>query len=240
MQIFIDSANVSEIEKWLSYGVVDGVTTNPTIMLKDGVYDVEAGAKEIAALVDPRPVSVEVTTHDLEEMVTQARVFARWASNIVIKIPIINPDGIPCLGVIRTLTGEGIKINATAAMSFGQVVLATKAGATYASIFGGRVADEGHNAPKLIHEAVEWLEHWGYKTKVIVGSIRGVIDIQDAAVAGAHIITIPPQFLMKMADHKYTRETVRQFVGDARRALAEIEEIRVTELFRIEERAPAS
>jgi len=240
MQIFIDSANISEIEKWLNYGVIDGVTTNPSIMLKDGVYDMEAGAREIAALVDPRPVSVEVTTNDPQEMVTQARVFARWAPNIVIKIPIINPDGVPCLGVIRTLTEEGVKINATAAMSFGQVVLVTKAGATYASIFGGRVADEGHDAPKLIHEAVEWLERWEYRTGIIIGSIKGVIDIQNAAVAGAHIITIPPQFLAKMADHKYTRETVRQFMADARSALAEIEKARVAELFGIEERVPAS
>ncbi len=236
MQIFIDSANISEIKKWLNYGVVDGVTTNPSVMFKDGVYDVEAGAKEIAALVNSRPVSVEVTTNDPQEMVTQARIFAKWAPNIVIKIPIINQDGIPCLGVIKTLAEEGIKINVTAIMSFGQVVLAAKAGATYASIFSGRVADEGHDAPKLIHEAVEWLERWGYKTRIIVGSIRGVIDIQNAAVAAADIITIPPQFLAKMADHKYTRETVRQFVADASRALVEIERARVAELVVIRQR----
>ena len=222
MQIFVDSANISEIEKWLNYGVIDGVTTNPSIMFKDGVYDMEAGAREIAALVNPHPVSVEVTTNDPGEMVTQARIFAKWAPNIVIKIPVINQDGFPCLGVIKTLTEEGIKINVTAMMSFGQVVLAAKAGATYASIFGGRVADEGHDAPKLIQMAVEWLERWGYKTKIIVGSIRGVIDIQNAAVAGAHIITIPPQFLPKMVDHKYTRETVRGFISDAQKALAEM------------------
>lgn len=225
MQIFIDSANISEIKKWLDYGVIDGVTTNPSIMFKDGVYDMEAGAKEIVALVDPRPVSVEVTTNDLEEMVTQARILAKWVPNIVIKIPIINQDGVPCLGVIRTLTAEGIKVNATVMMSFGQVVLAAKAGATYASIFGGRVADEGHDAPALIKMAVDWLERWRYETKVIVGSIRGVIDIQNAAVAGAHIITIPPQFLSKMVDHNYTRATVRDFISDAQKALAEMKKI---------------
>ncbi len=222
MEIFIDSANIAEIKKWVNYGVVDGVTTNPTIMLKDGVYDIEAGAKEIAALVDGRPVSVEVITNDLDEMLVQARTFSQWAPNIVVKIPIINEKGVPCLGVIEALEKEGIRVNATAMMSFGQVVLAAKGGATYASIFAGRVADEGHDAPLLIRMAREWLESWGYSTKIIVGSIRGVIDIQNAATAGAHVITIPPQFLAKMVDHKYTRETVRGFIDDARKALVEM------------------
>lgn len=112
-----------------------------------------------------------------------------------------------------------MKVNATAMMSFSQNILATKAGAAYVSIFAGRVSDEGHSAPKLIKMAKDWLDSWGYKAKIIIGSIREVINIQDAASAGAHIITIPPQFLTKMIDHKYTRETVRQFVGDAQKAL---------------------
>ncbi|HEX77674.1 MAG TPA: transaldolase [Dehalococcoidia bacterium] len=219
MQIFIDSANVSEIKKWLEYGLIDGVTTNPSIMFNDGVYDVETGAKEIAALVEPRPVSVEVTTNDLDEMLTQARQFASWAPNIVVKIPQINQEGTPCYGVVRRLEREGIRVNATIALSLGQVMLAAKAGATYISIFAGRVADEGGDAPHFIRAAVDWLERWKYKSQIIAGSIRGVIDIQNAATAGAHIITIPPQFLNRMADHKYTRETVRQFVTDARKAL---------------------
>lgn len=226
MEIFIDSANIQEIKKWLDYGIADGVTTNPSIMLKDGVYDIETGAKEIAELVHPRPVSVEVTTNNADEMITQAHQFASWAPNIVIKIPIINQDGIPCLGVIKTLTSEGIKTNVTAMMSFGQVILAAKAGGTYASIFGGRVSDEGHDAPRLIKMAVDWLERWEYKTKVIVGSIRGVIDIQNAATARAHIVTIPPQFLNKMVDHKCTRATVEQFINDAEESLKMMEKIK--------------
>jgi len=228
MEIFIDSANIEEIGKWLAMGVIDGVTTNPSIMFKDGVYDAQAGAKEIAALVNPRPVSVEVTTNDLDEMLDQARIFAGWAPNIVIKIPQITVDGTPCYGVIKKLESEGIKVNATVALSLGQVILAAKAGATYISIFGGRVADEGGNAPELIRKAVNWLEHWNYKSKIIVGSIRGVIDIQEAAVAGAHIITIPPQFLTRMADHKYTRDTVRQFVTDAQKAMEMMEKARTS------------
>ena len=223
MEIFIDSANITEIKKWLDYGVIDGVTTNPSIMLKDGAYNMESCAREIAVAVDGRPVSVEVTTNNLADMVNQARESAQWAPNIVIKIPIINESGEPCLGVIKQLEQEGIKVNATTMMSFGQVALAAKLGATYASIFAGRVADEGGDAPKLIRIAVDWLESWHYKTKIIVGSIRGVINIQDAACAGAHIITVPPQFLTRMVDHKYTRETVRSFVRDAGKALAEME-----------------
>lgn len=226
MEIFVDSANISEIKKWLGYGILDGVTTNPSIMFKDGVYDNEAGARGIAAIVHPRPVSVEVTTNDLNEMVTQAQEFARWAPNIVVKIPQINQYGVPCYGVIKQLESEGIKVNATIAMSLGQVILAAKAGATYISIFAGRVADEGGNAPQLIMEAVDWLERWDYKSKIIVGSIRGAIDIQQAAVAGAHIITIPPQFLARMADHKFTRATVEQFITDAKKALEMMEKVR--------------
>ena len=164
-------------------------------------------------------MSVEVTTNDLDEMIAQARKFASWAPNIVVKIPQINQDGIPCYGVIRQLESEGIRVNATIALSLGQVILAAKAGATYISIFAGMMADEGGDAPQLIRTAVDWLGHWKYKSKIIVGSIRGVINIQQAAIAGAHIITIPPQFLTKMVDHKYTRARVRQFVDDAKKAL---------------------
>ena len=223
MEIFVDSADIAEIEKWFNMGVVDGVTTNPSIMFKDGVYDAEAGAKEIAALVNPCPASIEVTTNDLDEMLSQARTFASWAPNIAVKIPQINQDGTPCYGVIRQLETEEIKVNATVAMSLGQVMLAAKAGATYISIFAGRISDEGGNAPEVIGTSVDWLERWKYKSKIIVGSIRGVIDIQQAAVAGAHIITIPPQFLSKMADHKYSRNTVKQFIDDAQKALEMME-----------------
>ena len=226
MEIFIDSASCIDIEKWLNIGVIDGVTTNPSIMFKDGVYDAEAGAKEIAALVNPKPACVEVTTNGLDEMITQAQRFASWAPNIVVKIPQITQDGIPCYGVIRQLESEGIKVNATAALSLGQVILAAKVGATYISIFAGRVADEGGNAAEVIRNAVSWLEQWKFKSRLIVGSIRSVGDVLAAAMAGAHIITIPPQFLEKMADHKYTRETVRQFVDDAQKALEMMEKAR--------------
>ena len=219
MQIFIDSASVGEIVKWLEMGVIDGVTTNPSIMLNDGVYDAEAGVRTISALVDPLPVCVEVTTDEPDDMAAQARRFASWAPNVVIKIPNITSDGIPCYGIIRELEIEGIKVNATAAMSLGQVILAAKAGATYISLFAGRVADEGGNVTEVIRMAVEWLERWKFKSRLTVGSIRSVGDVLNSVMAGAHIVTVPPQFLNKMADHKYSRETVRQFLDDAEKAM---------------------
>ncbi|MBI3669432.1 MAG: transaldolase [Acidobacteria bacterium] len=226
MQIFLDSANYAEVEKWLHQGVVDGVTTNPSIMFKDGVYDIEEGARRLCALLGERPVSIEVITNDHQEMIQQARMFARWARNVVVKIPVVNEQGESCLGVVNALNREGILINSTAILSFNQAILAAKAGATYVSIFAGRIADEGNEPAGVIRNVRHWLDDGGYTTKIIVGSIRTVMDIQNAALAGAHIITIPPQFLPKMVDHKYSRETVRQFNRDAAKALAHIAQAR--------------
>ncbi len=226
MQIFLDSANYREIEHWLREGVIDGVTTNPSIMLKDGVYDIEEGTRRLCALLGNRPVSVEVTTNDPAEMLEQARTFARWAPNVVVKIPVVNEYGDSCLGVIHRLSNEGTRINTTAILSFNQAILAAKAGATYVSIFAGRVADEGHDPAIIVRQVRQWLAEWGYPAKVLVGSIRAVIDVQNAAIAGAQIVTIPPQFLPKMVDHKYSRETVRQFNRDAETALAQIAQVR--------------
>jgi transaldolase len=222
MHIFIDSANEKDILYLLKQGIVDGVTTNPSIMLKDGVYDLEQGAKRIAFLIGERPLSVEVTSNDHEEMVAQARAFATWGPNIVVKIPVVNEFGESSLDVINTLTGEGVAVNATAILSFNQAILGTKAGAAYISIFAGRIADEGNDPVLTIRNVRNWLDEWDYSAKIIVGSVRTAMDIQSAALAGAHIITVPPPFFPKMIDHKYTRDTVRQFNRDAERALNEI------------------
>jgi transaldolase len=219
MKIFIDSANAKEIEKWLGYGIADGVTTNPSILFKEGVYNVEEGVKKLAKLIDPLPFSVEVTTNDTMEMLEQAKWLNSLGHNIVIKIPVENENGVPCFGVINQLSKSGIKVNATAIMSFGQIMLAAKAGAAYVSLFGGRVADEGGDSAEVIANSVAWLERWDYKSELIVGSIRSVGDFINAALAGAHIITVPPQYLVKMSDHKYTRETVKEFIADAQNAL---------------------
>jgi transaldolase len=220
MEIFIDSANRNEIKKWIDCGVADGVTTNPSIMFKDGVLDIEKGSKELADLIYPRPLSVEVTSNDPKEMLGQAKVISKWAKNIVIKIPIINADGVPCTGVVKQLEEEGIKVNATLILSFGQFILAVKSNATYASIFAGRVDDEGHDSAVLVNQACEFLSHWpNYKTKIIVASIRGIRDIQESAVAGAHILTIPPSLINRMADHRNTREGVKVFIQDTAKAM---------------------
>ncbi len=224
MEIFLDSANLNEIQKWTDMGIIDGVTTNPSIMLKDGAYNIETRAKEIAKLISPNPLSVEVTTNDLAEMVSQAKKFDSWAQNIAIKIPQINQDGVPCYGVIKQLEEAGIMVNATAALSIGQVMLAAKSGATYISIFAGRISDEGGDSAAVIANSADWLERWDYKSKIIVGSIRSVGDVISAALAGAHIVTTPPAMLAKMADHQYTRETVKQFVTDAKKAMDMLDE----------------
>jgi len=222
MEIFADTSDVNEIAKWLRRGVLDGVTTNPSIMVKDGARDIEKAARDIAEIVQGRPVSVEVTANEPDEMLRQGRRVARWAPNVVVKIPVINEDGVSCLEVIHTLAEEGIKVNTTAILSFNQVVLAAKAGATYLSVFAGRVADEGHDPAELIATAARWVERWNYG-KILVGSVRGNLDVQRAAAAGAHIVTIPPAVLDKLLEHKYTRETVRGFNADARKALTDMD-----------------
>lgn len=219
MKIFVDSANVKEIEKWLNYGIIDGVTTNPSIMLKDGGYNLEERIRTLAKLIDPMPLSAEVTTNDIKEMIEQGKQLASLAHNVVVKIPVENEFGVPCFDVIGQLEKSGIKVNATAILSFAQIMLTAKAGATYLSLFAGRIADEGGNSSEIIMETVKWLEHWGFQNRLIVGSIRSVGDAVNAALAGAHIITVPPQYLVKMADHKYTRETVREFIADAQKVL---------------------
>jgi transaldolase len=224
MQIFADTSDVTEIAKCARRGVLDGVTTNPSIMVKEGVRDIEKAAREIAELIGDRPLSVEVTANDPDEMLVQARIFARWSPNIVVKIPIINEDGASCLEVIHALTTEGIRVNATAMMSFNQVILGAKAGAAYLSIFAGRVADEGHDPSVLIRTAVQWVERWAYG-RILVGSIRSNMDFQRAVEAGAHVVTVPPAVLDKLLDHKYSRETVRGFNADARKALVALEEL---------------
>ena len=219
MEIFLDSANFREIEHWLRQGVVDGVTTNPSIMLKDGVYGLEEGARRLCTLLGNRPVSVEVTTNDAKGMLEQGRTFARWAPNVVVKIPVVNECGDSCLGVIHTLSREGVPVNTTAILSFNQAILMR-----VAREIGWPDGDELlvsallHDVGKLVLAQA----YPGYPAKVLVGSIRAVIDVQSAALAGAHIVTIPPQFLSKMVDHKYGRETVRQFNQDAEKALAQI------------------
>ncbi len=218
MKIFADTADLKEIRSWLDFGVIDGVTTNPSIMLAGGVYDLRRGAQEIAALLGDKPLSVEVVSDDTDEMRRQALEMAEWAPNIVVKIPVITTQGEPCLGVIANLKRAGVKVNATACLSFNQAMLAAKSGAAYVSLFAGRISDEGADAPEVIRRTAEWLKAWDMPTRIIVGSIRETVNVQDAALAGAHVVTVPPKFLRQMIDHKYSRFTVAQFLADGQSA----------------------
>ena len=229
MQIFLDTADAKEVRNWMSQGIVDGVTTNPSILFKEGVHDPAEGAAQLCALLGDKPISLEVTTNDREEMLRQGRSYARWASNVVVKIPICTEEGESCLGVVHQLSRSGVKVNSTAILSFNQAILAAKAGATYVSIFAGRIADEGGDPGAVISRVRQWLDLWRSPAQIIVGSIRSVMDIQQAALAGAHIITIPPAFLPKMVDHKYSRDTVRQFNRDAEKAVAQMARARAAD-----------
>jgi len=218
MDIFADTADLKEIQTWLDFGVIDGVTTNPSILLSNGVYELRLGAIEIAKLLVDKPLSVEVVTDDREEMFRQAVEMAGWAPNMVIKVPIITTQGEPCLGVIARLIRAGVKVNATACMSFNQAMLAAKAGATYVSLFAGRISDEGADSSQVIRNTANWVKAWGMGSKILVGSIRETITVQEAALAGADIVTVPPKFLYQMIDHKFSRFTVGQFLADGRSA----------------------
>lgn len=212
MQIFLDTAQLPEIRRWLAQGVIDGVTTNPSILAKDGVDDIRSAARAIAAAIGDRPLSVEVTTNDLDVMLEQAQEFSRVAPNVVVKIPVINEHGRSCLEVVHRLEANGVQVNATAAMSFGQAMLAAKAGATFVSLFWGRIADEGHDAGQVVRQTRAWLDDWHLPTRIIAGSLRNPIDVQQAALAGAHVVTVPPAILTKLVDHKYSRHTAGEFV----------------------------
>lgn len=225
MQIFLDTASIAEILRWKKQHVIDGVTTNPSILYKAGFSDWKTAAQELAAAIPEMPLSVEVTTDDPRQMVEQGREYAGWAPNIVVKIPVINSEGEPCFEPMHALRSEGIAVNATAILSFGQAILAAKAGATYVSIFAGRIADEGNDPAVTIEAVRRWLDLWKNQAKIIVGSIRGAFDVQRAAMAGAHVVTVPPALLAKFAHHHYSQATAAEFLENARRS-AELEAVR--------------
>ena len=220
MPIFLDSTNVGEIEKYHRMGIIRGVTTNPSIMVKDGVTGgmsgIEARAKEIARVIAPLPVSVEVITNDPYKMLDQAKTFASWAENINVKITIHGPEGeLENLEVVHKLeTVHNIRVNVTAMMSAQQCLLAALAGATYVSIFGGRVNNMGYNACGEISKLRKVLDGFGLKAQIIAGSTREVLNVIEWLNAGAHIVTVVPEFLKGMLVHPYSKETVQMFLRD--------------------------
>jgi transaldolase len=221
MPIFLDTGKIKEIEKYMRMGIIRGVTTNPTILFKDGVTGGLQGIKdrsiEIAKTIHPYPLSVEVTTNIKEDMLAQAKAFSAWAENIVVKITIHGPNGeLHNVEVIHELeTKYSVRVNATAMMSAQQCLLAALAGATYVSIFGGRVNNMGYNTCGEISRLRELLDQFDLKSQIIVGSTREVLNVIEWLEAGAHNVTITPNFLEGMLVHPYTKETVKMFLDDA-------------------------
>lgn len=235
MAIFIDSGNIKEIENCLKMGIIRGVTTNPTILLKDGVMGGREGVKErsieIARLIHPLPLSVEVTSNDYNEMIKQAVEYSKWADNINVKITIHGPNGeLDNLAVINELENKHkIRVNATAMMSAQQCLLAAMAGATYVSIFGGRVNNMGYNSCEEIKKLRKVLDQQSLKSKIIVGSTREILNVIEWLEAGADIITVVPALIKGMVVHPYSKETVQMFLRDAAKTEQMLEQIVVDE-----------
>jgi len=224
MAIFLDTGDVREVEKYMRMGIIRGVTTNPTILLKDGVRggieEIKKREIEIAKIIYPYPLSVEVTTNDKNEMIKQALEFSGWAENINVKITIHGPNGeLDNLEVVHLLeTKHDVRVNVTAMMSAQQCLLAAMAGATYVSLFGGRVNNMGYNCISEIRKLRKVLDEFGMKAKIIIGSTREVLNVIEWLEAGAHIVTVVPKFLEGMIVHPYSKETVKQFLRDARKS----------------------
>ena len=212
MKFFIDTANIDEIKEAHSMGMVDGVTTNPTLIAKEG-GDFQTIIKEICSIVDG-PISAEVISLDADGMVKEARELAKIHDNIAIKIP-MTIDGIKAT---RTLTEENIKTNVTLVFSPLQALMAAKAGATFVSPFVGRLDDLAQEGMVLVDQIVEIYSNYGYTTEVIVASIRNPLHVLDAAIMGADIATIPFNVLAKLAAHPMTDKGIQAFLSDWEKA----------------------
>ena len=208
MQIFLDSADLELIKQYADWGIVDGVTTNPSLMAKEGV-DPKNRIMEITKYIDG-PISVEVVAEDAPTMIKQAEKVAAWHPNIFAKIP-MTAEG---LKAVTALTKKGIRTNVTLVFSTSQAVLAAKAGATLISPFVGRIDDISYDGIALIEDIVHVFDQYGFETQVLAASIRHPKHIVDAMHAGADIATIPPQLLEKMVKHPLTDQGLEAFMKD--------------------------
>jgi transaldolase len=208
MKIFLDTANVEHIKEANSWGVIDGVTTNPSLIAKEG-RKFEDVVKEICAIVDG-PISAEVISLDAPGMLKEAKELVKIHENIVIKIP-MTPEG---LKAVRECANRGIRTNVTLVFSANQALLAAKAGATYVSPFIGRLDDAGHEGMQIIRDIVQIYMNYAIETEVIVASVRHPVHVVDAAKAGAHIATIPWDVLKKMVKHPLTDLGIAAFLKD--------------------------
>jgi len=221
MSLFIDCAEYEKIRIFHEMGLVRGVTTNPTIVSQsglNGLSDLKYATVKICELVSPYPVCVELTSNDRDDMVDEAVKFSKWSDNIVVKVPIHGVAGEQNLEVIRMLESElDVRVNATALMSAQQCYLASLAGASYVSLFCGRINDMGYDSCVEISKCRRLLDQSGIDSKIICASTREVLNVVQWLGAGAHIVTLVPTLLEKMIVHPYTKETVRQFLDDAKK-----------------------
>ncbi|MDD5615461.1 MAG: fructose-6-phosphate aldolase [Candidatus Methanoperedens sp.] len=208
MKIFIDTANIDEIKTANEWGVIDGVTTNPTLVAKEG-KDFKSIVNQILSIVDG-PISVEVISTDAKGMVKEAVEMSKWSKNIVIKIPMI-PEG---LKAVKILNEKGVKTNVTLVFSVNQAILAAKAGATYVSPFIGRLDDIGHDGMQIIRDMVQIYNLYDFKTEIIVASVRHPLHVIESAKIGAHVATIPFSVIEKMFKHPLTDIGLEKFLKD--------------------------
>ncbi|GMU40525.1 MAG: putative transaldolase [Chloroflexota bacterium] len=211
MQIFLDTANIDDIRRGAALGVVDGVTTNPTLVAREGV-DYRQRVLEICETVDG-PISAECISMELEPLIEEARRVAAWHRNVVVKIPMSEVG----LQATKRLAAEGIRINTTLVFSANQALLAAKAGTTFVSPFIGRLNDAGHDGMEVIREIVAVYDAHGLDAQVLAASIRGPRDVTEAALAGAHVATIPPAVLFQMVQHPLTDRGIEIFLKDAQK-----------------------
>lgn len=208
MRIFLDTANIESIRKYNDMGVLDGITTNPTLLSK------EQGSPEeiMKTIVDmvKGPVSLEVIGTESGQMIEEARYLKKYGQNVIVKIPMI-PEGLKAL---RTLSGEGFSTNVTLVFSANQALLAAKAGATYVSPFIGRLDDIGHNGMAIVKSIVSIFRNYQLKTQVLVASIRHPDHVVQAAEIGADVVTLPPDILGKMMKHPLTEKGLDAFLSD--------------------------
>ena len=213
MKIFVDTADLDEIKELASWGIVDGVTTNPTLVKRSGISFNEI-IEEIFKLVDG-PISLEVVSEKADDMVKEAKkiiskINPKYRKNVAIKIP-MTPEG---LKAVKKLSKEKIKTNVTLVFSSNQALLAAKAGATFVSPFIGRLDDQGQEGMQIVEEITEIFYNYDIKTEVIVASIRHPIHVIDAARLGADIATVPPGIIRKMAKHSLTDKGIESFLSD--------------------------
>ncbi|HNR79028.1 MAG TPA: fructose-6-phosphate aldolase [Mesotoga infera] len=208
MKIFLDTANIEQIRNGMKLGLVDGVTTNPTLISKENAK-FEERIVEICEAVKG-PVSAEVIATDFDNMLSQARELASLNEHVVVKIP-MTPDGIRA---VKALSEEGIKTNVTLIFSSLQGLLAAKAGATYVSPFVGRLDDVGNDGMQLVAELNEIFGNYGFATEIIVASVRHPIHVLQAAMIGADIVTIPYEVLLRLFNHPLTDNGLRRFQSD--------------------------